>query len=763
MNKLIMMIGAAGCLALEAFANTAATYTAGVTSLADGKITFEYDGSDNITKMRMKPDYGETLTLTGDTLSFADGAQVVTSQQGTPVIANAVSAAGSLRLGGVTNMAWSGSVFDRYTNPNWQTVLMNTRLDDIVPISSTGCGNGGNGKTVYHPYWIVREGDTLRAEFQSFDSTYLYGVHLELQQDGDDIKARVISGGYIKGATYTNYLGISLFECPNHPSWNLTKNTDTAKKYGFKQLTFGRRYETWDYCGNLLSDSYDTVVATNTSLEDVEILYATCNNGHELTGWSSKADVTLYPHHVVSADGYLYAQFPVIDGTMTKCVKIRLRQSGSDVAARIVYAAYIDGVLDLDNDFDINYTRQNWGVITQEKFDAGSKQGYGLDTLALRSKTKDKLTFAVSGTLAIDMPIGGDDAEVTFEAASAAATVNVTAQNSMANSAYIIKGDADHVMKFYAQHSASPYYPLPAGMTDVYGEGTELHIYGYNKMGYGTSGGESAITMHPGSKLYAENNSHAFYRGKQVLTLDASELIANKVTYVPKMLTLSNGSTISGSVGLSAVYDQNNVVMNVTGTGASTFNPDVTLFSYNTTKREWEICVDDTVAGDDADFIFNGDVNLSNTESQQYSVIKKTGAGTMRMNGQMKYVNNATRICEGTLLLGKSDATVSGSKFSLEGGTLGLAANTANTVSSVSVEADSAIAFAPGATLTVTTLTLGNDVSELSITGADGEYPITIGNRLDAETLAKIRLNGKRVVQTGNGRLVRKGLIISFH
>ena len=759
-----MMIGAAGCLALEAFANTAATYTAGVTSLAGGKITFEYDGSDNITKMRMKPDYGETLTLTGDTLSFADGAQVVTSQQGTPVIANAISAAGSLRLGGVTNMAWSGSVFDRYTNPNWQTVLTNTRLDDIVPVSSTGCGNGGNGKTVYHPYWIVREGDTLRAEFQSFDSTYLYGVHLELQQDGDDIKARVISGGYINGAAYTNYLGISLFECPNHPSWNLTKDNTVARKYGFKQLTFGRRYETWDYCGNLLSDSYDTVVATNTSLEDVEILYATCNNGHTLTGWSSnKGQVTLYPHHVVYADGYLYAQFPVIDGTMTKCVKIRLRQSGSDVAARIVYAAYIDDVLDLDNDFDINYTRQNWAVITQEKFDAGSKQGYGLDTLALRSKAKDKLTFAVSGTLAIDMPIGGDDAEVTFEATSATATVNVTAQNSMANSAYIIKGDADHVMKFYAQHAASPYYPLPAGMTDVYGEGTELHIYGYNKMGNGTSGGESAITMHPGSKLYAENNSHAFYRGKQVLTLDASELIANKATYVPKMLTLSNGSTISGSVGLSAVYDQNNVVMNVTGTGASTFNPDVTLFSYNTTKREWEICVDDTVAGDDADFIFNGDVNLSNTANQQYSVIKKTGAGTMRMNGQMKYVNNATRICEGTLLLGKSDATVSGSKFSLEGGTLGLAANTANTVSSVSVEADSAIAFAPGATLTVTTLTLGSNVFELSITGSDGEYPITIGNRLDAETLAKIRLNGKRVVQAGNGRLVRKGLIIAFH
>jgi hypothetical protein len=154
-------------------------------------------------------------------------------------------------------------------------------------------------------------------------------------------------------------------------------------------------------------------------------------------------------------------------------------------------------------------------------------------------------------------------------------------------------------------------------------------------------------------------------------------------------------------------------------------------------------------------------VNLSKEENQQYSVIKKTGAGTMRMNGQMKYVNNATRVCEGTLLLGRSGATVSGSKFSLEGGTLGLVANTANEVSSVSVTADSAISFGAGATLAVATLTLGDDVNMLSVTGADGEYPIAISNSLNAETLAKIRLNGKRVVQAANGRLVARGLVIS--
>ncbi len=757
MKKLLTMIGAAGCLALEAFANTAATYTAGVTSLAGGKITFEYDGSDNITKMRMKPDYGEKLTLTGGTLSFADGAQIITSQDGTPVIANTISAEGSLLIGGVTNMSWSGSVFDRYTNPNWQTVLTNTRLDDIVPVSSTGAGRYGNAAGPFHAYWIVREGDTLRVEMQAASASNLLGLHLELKQDGDDIKGRVLNGGYL-GATYTNYLGQSMFE---HATLSATTNNNIAKQYGFTQLTFGRRVETWDYIGNLLSDSYDTVVATNTALEDVEILYAACNNGHALTGWSRATDkpYTLYPHHVVLTNGYLYAQFTLVDGTMTKGVKVRFCQSGDDVAVRIVYAAYISDLEDADNDFDVNYTRQNWGIITQEKFDKGTTTGYGIDTICLRSKAKDKLTFSVDGTWNLDVPFTGDNTEVTFEAASATATVNATAANTMTDSAYIITGDVEHVMKFYA-NPASRVVVLPDA-TDAYGVDTELHIWGYNSVNYGGAAGSSAITMHTGTKLFTCYKQVPFHPSESKVVLDGATLeldngVATQFNNHLGYLTLMNGSTVCGPKNLCAGYMCESPVYRIAGTGASTNKCKVVLFD---SEHDLTLDVEDTVAGADADFIMDGDVENSGTTT---AVFVKTGEGTMLMNGQIKNTANANRIVEGELRLGVSDATVSGASFSLEGGTLGLAANTANTVSSVSVTADSAIACASGATLTVTTLTLGNDVSALSITGADGEYPIRISNRLDAETLAKIRLNGKRVIQAGDGRLVRRGLIISF-
>lgn len=748
MNKLIMMIGAAVCLALGAYADTAATYTAGVPSLAGGKITFEYDGSDNITKMRMKPDYGETLTLSGDTLSFADGAQVITSQQGTPVIANAVSAAGSLRLGGVTNMTWSGTDIDQYNNPGWHTVLTNVRLEDIVPVPSAQ-----SATITYHPYWIVRDGNTLRAEYQTIDDgNFIKAVHLELMQDGNDIKAQVINGGYSSVEGCKAHLGESLFE---HPTYSITTNNNTAKKQKLSKLTFARRYDTFDYCGNFISNTFDTVVATDVKLDDIEIISA--GNYTDAHGWHTHSGTNMFfPRNVKLSNGVLSARFAFIDSPYVKAVKLEMMQSGNDILARVAWARYAttNDTIGVDFDFD-NAESSEYSAATVASSFINLTTGlkYGLDTLILRSKAKDKLTFAVSDTMSLGA-VSGENAEVTFEAASATATVNATGANAMTDSAYVIKGDAEHVMSFNVSNKDA----LPAGTTDAWGEGTILNLAASGGMGGGVSGGNSVITMHSGSKI-TTGTTHVFKRTSQIVDLDAAQIVANNVTYVPKTLTLANGSTVSGSATLSAVYDQSGVVMNVTGTGESTFGANVALYGNDTSKR-WTIDVEDTVAGDGVDFIMNG--NIAPDATYNMASISKTGTGTMLMNGTMSYVVSATEVVEGELLLGKSGATAAGSLFSLEGGTLGLAANTANTVSSVAVTADSAISFGAGATLTVTTLTLGNEVNTFSITGADGEYPIRISNRLDAETLAKIRLNGKRVTQAGDGRLVRPGLIISI-
>jgi hypothetical protein len=66
-------------------------------------------------------------------------------------------------------MEWrSDTVFNRETD-GYTKLLSNVKLDDIVPLYSTQAGHKGGGKVKYNPYWIVREGNVLRAEFQAYD------------------------------------------------------------------------------------------------------------------------------------------------------------------------------------------------------------------------------------------------------------------------------------------------------------------------------------------------------------------------------------------------------------------------------------------------------------------------------------------------------------------------------------------------------------------------------------------------------------------
>ena len=742
MIKSLMMIGAAGCLALEAFANTAATYTAGVTSLANGKITFEYDGSDNITKMRMKPDYGETLTLTGDTLSFADGAQIITSQQGKPVIANTISADGSLRLGGVTNMSWSGTTLKLNDE---STMFHGVRVDDISPVSSDSTGISRMGSKVYLPYNIRRESGVLRAEFQAIDSTYVKGFYLELRQKDDDIVGKVLAVGYYD--SQTNYLGLSMFEDPL-----MTVSTSLANDYyGLKQLVIGARRDTYDHCGKLFSEN-GTVVASNVKVEELEILRGG-NLAHASRGWNTFTPIP--PRHVRYGDGFITAQFSQKDNANVKCIMVELRQSGNNVIARNFSARWA-ATEDLDYDFETEpYNTTN--VATEENYESG-KTIYGLDMISLRRKSKDKLTFSVDGTWNLDMPFTGDNTEVTFEAASATATVNATAANTMTNSAYIITGDVEHVMKFYANPSESEYKVVLPAATDAYGTGTELHIWGYNKVNASGAAGSSAITMHPETKLITENKQVPFHPSESKVVLDGATLELatgtqnnNHLGY----LTLLNGSTVCVSKHLCAGYNCTSPVYRIAGTGASTNKCKVVLF---TSGNDLTLDVDDAVAGGAPDFIMDGDVENNGTTT---AVFVKTGEGTMLMNGQIKNTANANRIVEGELLLGKTGATVSGASFSLEGGTLGLAAGTANEVADVTLTASSTISVGSGATLTIASLTVPEG-STLAING-DVLGHVKVSTALDAATLSRIRINGKAAYQSGNGYFIKRGLMIIFH
>ena len=369
-------------------------------SLASGKIVFDYDNSGKITQLRMNPDAGETLCLSGDTLNFAEGAKLLPGQNGVSCISNAISAVGILQIG-VTNMSYNGSLLksDSYT-----TMFRNVNINDISPISSDSTGVQYTGSRMYYPYHIVRTDNTLRVEFQALHDTYIKCYQIELRQNGNDIEGKILNSGNFNN--HTNCLGLSLFEFKDVSA--------TSHSYGMKQLTIGPRREEFIYRDGLLSEN-GTVVAENTNLEDMEIRYAAIRGGYI----GCKEVMCVYPYHVTRKDGILSAQFFIpapnaVTPTM-KCVKVEFFQVGANVVAKYVYAknkAWKDGYeYNFDNE-GASYTKLTKELYEQNKNTAG----YGIDMIVMRRTSRNRLALPVPGYRDINMPLAGGGCEVIFDA-----------------------------------------------------------------------------------------------------------------------------------------------------------------------------------------------------------------------------------------------------------------------------------------------------------------------------------------------------------
>ena len=369
-------------------------------SLANGKITFDYDSSGKITQLRMNPEVNEMLCLSGDTLDFADGAKLMPGQNGISCISNAIMSAGTLQIG-VANMSYNGSLLksDTYT-----TMFRNVNINDISPISSDSTGVQATGSRMYYPYHIVRGEDTLRVEFQAVHETYIKCCQIELRQNENDIEGKIINSGNYNN--HTNCLGLSLFEFKDVSA--------TSYDYGMKQLTIGPRREEFIYRDGLLSEN-GTVVAKNTSLEDLEICYAAIRGGYN----GCKEVMCVHPHHISRKDGVLSAQFfmPAQNAStpLMKCVKVEFSQSGADVVAKYGYAKYKSWKDGYEYNFDNEGT--SFTELTKELYEKNKNEhGYGIDMIVMRRTSRNRLALPVPGYRDIDMPLTGGGCDVIFDA-----------------------------------------------------------------------------------------------------------------------------------------------------------------------------------------------------------------------------------------------------------------------------------------------------------------------------------------------------------
>ena len=406
-SALLYMIGAA--VVCGAFADTTVPYVTGDTSLADGKVLVEYNELDNIKYLAIKPTGGETLTLTGDALQFASGANIVAGLGGTAQISNHVAFSDSIALGTV-NMTWQSSA--TLPRDSYVTVFENVKLDDISPISTdfskcpSACAlTSGIG----YPFWIKRTGSGANAEmmvqFQhggggngNGGGTNPTSINVEFRQNGANVEAKILGAGTIDRV---RIFGHNMFESGVMTIGGRTivaktlysSDSQTSGGYGIAQLSFGQRRETIDFSSALTSEG--VVVATDVDIADIEVV-----NGLGLIG---NAPYYFGAYNVVYDKTEKTLSVQLIDNLNYRhCVKVQLWMSGGNVYARQVYVK--DAGADKQqtiHDFD------DYGT---------ASSAASINMLALRQKEKRQtLTFLSSGYTTLPT-MSGANIDVSFQA-----------------------------------------------------------------------------------------------------------------------------------------------------------------------------------------------------------------------------------------------------------------------------------------------------------------------------------------------------------
>lgn len=604
----------------------------------------------------------------------------------------------------------------------------------------------GMSREVMKPYHVKYENGELSAQFQLLNDNTVKGVKVLLRQRGSDVVARIDYASYCKNAELGCDLGVV------GTSYNvMTEEEYTPSTYGYSLDLLALRRKSRNrleipveglldltsvLSGSGVELTFSSVPSTDEPSEQGTVRvdpvlcgteFKTLASGVSLSqikltagklggtwGGKTKGPVMLaqgWLNDGMTASCQMQA---LVDNTL-KAMNVELRQNGDDVEIRCTGTIYIDNI---GADF--------YGKKILKSTDAGA-------------------TVGVSIATAVD---GKGYALVYVEYEKCIGTyVRAASVNSMTDTAVIVKGEDSQPMTFSVCHASA----LPEGSIDVFSNAA-LNIPVTTTFAGGLGKGRTRMTMHPGSRLY-QSGSYVFYANSQQITLDGADLYPQYGTTSPvycNYLTLSGGATVHEGV-LNCAHSAENPAWRVVGDMACTNN--ASLVFYAKTKgvsgeiAEFVFDVADTDA--DVDLVMNGGLSIDATFCN--ATFLKKGNGTMLLNGLLACTNLPVRIVEGVLKLSGGE-TIDVS-FSLEGGTLNVAEGASHSIQSLIVSETSSVLCEKNALLAMDELQIAEEaILELSSPHADSG--IAVSKVLDKNLLSRITLNGRRVFQAKNGRLI---------
>ena len=180
------------------------TASAHPSSLANGTVQIEYDSSWNVTALTATPANGGTVSLSGDAMPLADGAELRMAAAGKLVLANELTGNGRVVVTNVVAAAqivYDGALL--YTN-RWTTMFAGRQLVDYAPVKSIRReGSGVYDQGIYYPYNVRRYEDGgvayMSIQLMASQPTTTRVLLMRLRQNGDNIEGIVDRACYYTG------------------------------------------------------------------------------------------------------------------------------------------------------------------------------------------------------------------------------------------------------------------------------------------------------------------------------------------------------------------------------------------------------------------------------------------------------------------------------------------------------------------------------------------------------------------------------------
>ena len=173
-------------------------------SLADGAITIGYDGANNVAALTVTPIGGGTVSLSGDAMPFADGAEIRIAAPGKFILSNELTGSGKISLTNTDATAQIEYDGDLLSTNRWTTMFAGQQLADYTPVKSIRReGSGVYDQGIYYPYNVRRYIDDgmsyMSIQLMASQPTTTRALLMRLRQNGDNIEGIVDRACYYTG------------------------------------------------------------------------------------------------------------------------------------------------------------------------------------------------------------------------------------------------------------------------------------------------------------------------------------------------------------------------------------------------------------------------------------------------------------------------------------------------------------------------------------------------------------------------------------